>query len=155
MRGAYRQGKLYDPDIKVAHNVPEYRTEFRWLVEVAFWQGHSKRAVESYVPKSTEGELDFLEHLHTNATSTHVRDNFSSAVDREYDTVYIALSLLRISRFWLHVRHRLVLGVTEQSKTLVCLVAHLLVRAFRLLGRHTSMVSILMYQPRNFGKCGN
>jgi len=49
MRERYGQGVWYDPDAEVAHKVFEYRTEFRWLVDRAFWQGYSKRAMESFV----------------------------------------------------------------------------------------------------------
>jgi len=50
----------YDPDAEVAHKVFEYRTEFRWLVDRAFWQGYSKRAMESFVEDEGGEEGAFL-----------------------------------------------------------------------------------------------
>lgn len=43
----YDEQVWYNPEAKVAHKVFDYRTEFRWLVDRAFWQGYSKRAISS------------------------------------------------------------------------------------------------------------
>jgi len=60
MREEYGQGVWYDPEAEVAHKVFEYRTEFRWLVDRAFWQGYSKRAMESFVDDEGGEEGAFL-----------------------------------------------------------------------------------------------
>ncbi|GAB7008112.1 glucosyl-dolichyl phosphate glucuronosyltransferase [Halorubrum trueperi] len=63
MRERYGQGVWYDPEAKVAHKVFEYRTESRWLVDRAFWQGYSKRAMESFVDDEAGEEGHFLRQL--------------------------------------------------------------------------------------------
>ena len=63
MKREYGQGVWYDPDAKVAHKIFTYRTEFRWLVDRAFWQGYSKRAMESLVDTDGSEENDFLKRL--------------------------------------------------------------------------------------------
>jgi len=57
------QGVWYDPGAEVAHKVFEYRTEFRWLVNRAFWQGYSKRAMEILAPGSGNEEEIFLKQM--------------------------------------------------------------------------------------------
>ena len=56
MHAEYGQGVMYNPDAEVAHKVFEYRTDPRWLFDRAFWQGYSKRAMETLLP-DTEDEL--------------------------------------------------------------------------------------------------
>ena len=63
MEREYGQGVWYDPDAKVAHKIFDYRTEFRWLVDRAFWQGYSKRAMESLVDTDGGEENDFVKRL--------------------------------------------------------------------------------------------
>ncbi|EMA72089.1 glucosyl-dolichyl phosphate glucuronosyltransferase [Halorubrum distributum] len=63
MREEYGQGVWYDPEAEVAHKVFKYRTEFRWLVDRAFWQGYSKRAMESFVEDESSEESGFLRML--------------------------------------------------------------------------------------------
>lgn len=64
MRQQYGQGVIYNPDAKVAHKVFEYRTEKRWLLERAFWQGYSKRAVTALLPDNSGNEESaFLKQL--------------------------------------------------------------------------------------------
>jgi glycosyltransferase involved in cell wall biosynthesis len=63
MRTEYGQGVWYDPEAVVAHKVFAYRTEFRWLVDRAFWQGYSKRAMETYVETDGDDESEFLVRL--------------------------------------------------------------------------------------------
>jgi len=63
MREEYGQGVWYDPEAEVAHKVFEYRTEFRWLVDRAFWQGYSKRAMESFVDDEGVEEGEFLHQI--------------------------------------------------------------------------------------------
>jgi len=63
MQVRYGQGVWYDPEAEVAHKVFEYRTEFRWLVNRAFWQGYSKRAMETLAPGSSNEEGVFLRQM--------------------------------------------------------------------------------------------
>jgi len=56
-------GVIYNPDAVVEHKIYGYRTEPRWLVERAFWQGYSKRAMEHLVPDSSGEESEQLRRL--------------------------------------------------------------------------------------------
>lgn len=59
----YGRGVYYVPEAEVGHKVFEYRTEPRWLLDRAFWQGYSKRGMEGFVPDSADEEFDFLGRL--------------------------------------------------------------------------------------------
>ncbi|MGN8214481.1 glucosyl-dolichyl phosphate glucuronosyltransferase [Halococcus salifodinae] len=59
----YGHGVYYVPDARVAHKVFEYRTRPGWLADRAFWQGYSKRAMETFVADSTGEESAFLGRL--------------------------------------------------------------------------------------------
>jgi GT2 family glycosyltransferase len=72
LKDAYGQGVYYNPEAVVAHKVFEYRTEPRWLLDRAFWQGYSKRAMEILVADSTDEEFDFLGHLLFEATPSRL-----------------------------------------------------------------------------------
>lgn len=50
MRVAYGHGVMYNPDAVVAHKIFEYRTRLLWLLDRAFWQGYSKRAMATLLP---------------------------------------------------------------------------------------------------------
>ena len=63
LREEYGTGVYYNPEAEVAHKVFAYRTEPRWLLDRAFWQGYSKRAMEVLVPESTGEETAFLGKL--------------------------------------------------------------------------------------------
>ncbi len=63
MNRQYGEGVQYNPDAVVEHKIYEYRTEPRWLLERAFWQGYSKRAMETLVPDSSDEESDQLRKL--------------------------------------------------------------------------------------------
>lgn len=64
MRERYGQGVAYNPDAVVSHKVFEWRTDPWWLLDRAFWQGYSKRAMETLVPGDASGEeSDFLRQL--------------------------------------------------------------------------------------------
>jgi len=65
MRQEYDEQVWYNPDAKVAHKVFDYRTEFWWLVDRAFWQGYSKRAMNELVDENDNQaqEGDFLRQL--------------------------------------------------------------------------------------------
>ena len=58
-------GVYYNPQAEVAHKVFEYRTDPWWLVDRAFWQGYSKRGMETLVPESSGEESDYLGRLLT------------------------------------------------------------------------------------------
>jgi len=63
MKTEYGHGVWYDPDAEVAHKVFPYRTDFWWLLDRAFWQGYSKRAMEFLEEESTDEESTFLNQL--------------------------------------------------------------------------------------------
>ncbi|MFB6110785.1 MAG: glucosyl-dolichyl phosphate glucuronosyltransferase [Halodesulfurarchaeum sp.] len=73
MAAAYGEEVWYNPDAEVAHKVFDYRTDFWWLLDRAFWQGYSKRAMETIVPQSGDGETEFLRYLLTGAIPRTVR----------------------------------------------------------------------------------
>jgi len=73
MREAYGSGVMYDPNAVVAHKVYDYRTDPKWLLERAFWQGYSKRAMEVLVPESSGEETDFLRQLVTEFVPERLR----------------------------------------------------------------------------------
>jgi glycosyltransferase involved in cell wall biosynthesis len=74
MQREYGQGVIYNPDAVVSHKIYDYRTEKRWLVERAFWQGYSKRAMAVLVPDSTGDESEFLGRLLTEFVPNRVRE---------------------------------------------------------------------------------
>ncbi|WP_058365676.1 glucosyl-dolichyl phosphate glucuronosyltransferase [Haloparvum sedimenti] len=63
MREEYGRGVWYDPEATVAHKVFDYRTDFFWLLDRAFWQGYSKRAMETLVGSTQSEEEGFLNDL--------------------------------------------------------------------------------------------
>ena len=64
LRQQFDRGVVYNPDAKVAHKVFDYRTEPLWLIKRAFWQGYSKRALETLLPDAgTDEESEFLSYL--------------------------------------------------------------------------------------------
>jgi glycosyltransferase involved in cell wall biosynthesis len=65
MSAKYGERVWYNPDAVVAHKVFSYRTDPMWLLDRAFWQGYSKRAMETLVEGSTDEETDFLGRLLT------------------------------------------------------------------------------------------
>jgi glycosyltransferase involved in cell wall biosynthesis len=65
MHTEYGEGVYYVPDAEVAHKVFEYRTRPSWLFDRAFWQGYSKRAMETLAPDSGGEETAFLGRLLT------------------------------------------------------------------------------------------
>ena len=63
MRKQFGHGVVYNPDAVVAHKVFDYRTEPKWLLERAFWQGYSKRVMEQLVGESSDDETAFLKQI--------------------------------------------------------------------------------------------
>ena len=74
LRDEHGSGVFYNPDAKVAHKVFDYRTDPFWLLDRAFWQGYSKRAMEVLVPESTGEESDFLGMLITDSLPSRTVD---------------------------------------------------------------------------------
>lgn len=62
-RREFGKGVWYNPQAEVAHKVFEYRTDPKWLLDRAFWQGYSKRAMSVLVDADSDGENDFLRRL--------------------------------------------------------------------------------------------
>jgi len=60
LRESYGEGVWYVPDAEVDHKVFAYRTGLWWLLDRAFWQGYSKRAMEVLVEDDGGEEGDFL-----------------------------------------------------------------------------------------------
>ena len=74
MREEYGKGVVYNPDAEVGHKVFEWRTDERWLLERAFWQGYSKRAMETLVSEeSSAEESEFLGQLLTEFVPARVK----------------------------------------------------------------------------------
>lgn len=63
LRRIYGESVIYTPDAVVDHKIYAYRTEPKWLVKRAFWQGYSKRAMETLVPESSDEESEQLRRL--------------------------------------------------------------------------------------------
>jgi len=74
MAREYGRGVVYNPDAKVGHKVFKYRTRTRWLLNRAFWQGYSKRAMEKLVSDvGIEEEGAYLSMLFFSATPRLLR----------------------------------------------------------------------------------
>jgi glycosyltransferase involved in cell wall biosynthesis len=79
LREEFGRGVIYNPDAEVAHKVFEYRTDPLWLIKRAFWQGYSKRALETLLPDAEGGEeSDFLTFLLTDSIPGRLRRFVSS-----------------------------------------------------------------------------
>ncbi|WP_256289009.1 glucosyl-dolichyl phosphate glucuronosyltransferase [Halobellus inordinatus] len=63
MYEAFGERVWYNPDAVVEHKVFEYRTDPRWLLERAFWQGYSKRVLEELIDDAGGEEGAFLSYL--------------------------------------------------------------------------------------------
>jgi len=63
LENEYGRGVYYNPQAVVAHKVFEYRTDPKWLLDRAFWQGYSKRGMEQFVSGAGEEESAFLGRL--------------------------------------------------------------------------------------------
>jgi hypothetical protein len=72
MQQEYGHGVWYDPEAEVAHKVFDYRTKLWWLIDRAFWQGYSKRAMESFVDDEGSEERTFLTALMNDSIPTRV-----------------------------------------------------------------------------------
>lgn len=63
MRRTYGKGVIYNPEAVVRHKIYDYRTDKRWLIKRAFWQGYSKRAMSKLVPDQSDNESEFVRDL--------------------------------------------------------------------------------------------
>jgi hypothetical protein len=74
LRREFDRGVIYNPNAEVAHKVFDYRTEPVWLAKRAFWQGYSKRALETLIPDAESGEeSDFLRFLLSDSIPLRLR----------------------------------------------------------------------------------
>jgi len=70
----FGRGVIYNPDAEVAHKIFGYRTDRRWIAERAFYQGYSKRVLETLLPEAdTSEESDFLRFLGIEAVPRRIR----------------------------------------------------------------------------------
>ncbi|WP_248516815.1 glucosyl-dolichyl phosphate glucuronosyltransferase [Salinarchaeum laminariae] len=83
LREDYGEGVWYNPQAEVGHKVFEYRTKPRWLVDRAFWQGYSKRAMEVLVPNTGGTESDYLRDLVFRSTPRRLRGVLSKDAKRQ------------------------------------------------------------------------
>ncbi|MFA1612233.1 glucosyl-dolichyl phosphate glucuronosyltransferase [Halobellus rubicundus] len=63
MHDAFGERVWYNPDAVVEHKVFDFRTDPKWLVTRAFWQGYSKRALDELIDDSGGEEGAFLSQL--------------------------------------------------------------------------------------------
>lgn len=63
MADHFGEGMYYVPDATVAHKIFDWRTDPRWLLQRAFWQGYSKRVMERHLPEAIGAERTFLARL--------------------------------------------------------------------------------------------
>ena len=63
MASEYDERVWYNPDAEVAHKVFDYRTDPMWLLDRAFWQGYSKRAMDILLPETGSEENEYLNQL--------------------------------------------------------------------------------------------
>ena len=73
MQQQYGRGVVYNDEAIVYHKIFEYRTEFRWLVGRAFWQGYSKRVMNLRHPEDEGNEGEYLRTLATKYVPHRVR----------------------------------------------------------------------------------
>jgi GT2 family glycosyltransferase len=61
----FGQGMVYTQDAVVYHTLFEYRGEFRWLLFRSFWQGYSKRIMDTLYPEAPDAKGEYLWWLFT------------------------------------------------------------------------------------------
>lgn len=57
------KGVVYNENAVVYHKIFGYRTDLRWLLDRAFWQGYSKRIMEVILSKQEGGKEKYLKQL--------------------------------------------------------------------------------------------
>jgi GT2 family glycosyltransferase len=65
LRETTDSGVIYTPEAVVTHKVFDHRTKLGWLIRRAFWQGYSKRMMQSDLPVPIDREWGFLGQLLT------------------------------------------------------------------------------------------
>lgn len=94
MRRRYGQGVVYNPDAVVGHKVFAWRTDKWWLLDRAFWQGYSKRAMETLLPGESGGEESaFLRQLALESLPDRLR-SLADSPDRSEAAQLLALVVL-------------------------------------------------------------
>jgi len=78
MREQYGRGVVYNEEAIVYHKIFEYRTDFRWLVGRAFWQGYSKRVMNLRHPEDEGNEGAYLRDLVTRYVPHRIRGLLSN-----------------------------------------------------------------------------
>jgi glycosyltransferase involved in cell wall biosynthesis len=63
----------YNPDAAVGHKIFDYRTDIRWLLNRAFWQGYSKQVLSSDADLETDTESEFLKDLFVDFIPSHLK----------------------------------------------------------------------------------
>ncbi|WP_092816441.1 glucosyl-dolichyl phosphate glucuronosyltransferase [Halopenitus malekzadehii] len=107
MREEYGQGVWYDPEAEVAHKVFEYRTRFFWLLDRAFWQGYSKRVMESFVDNDGREESDYLKRLVTNFVPDRFQSifrNLSLSDVSKLLSIFVFTGSVVVGYFYAHIR---------------------------------------------------
>lgn len=61
----YGQEVWYNPEAIVAHKVFDYRTDPKWLLGRAFWQGYSKWSMKSLLGNGGDEESEYLQRVVT------------------------------------------------------------------------------------------
>lgn len=97
MRDIFGHGVIYNPDAIVAHKVFDYRTEPKWLLKRAFWQGYSKRVMQQLIVEGGNNETAFLGQLLREYIPSRIKDMVRSP------TVAKLLQLLSIITFTISV----------------------------------------------------
>lgn len=74
LRAEYGQGVVYHPEAVVAHKIFDYRTDPRWVIDRAFWQGYSKRAITTLTAETSSGaESAYLRRLVTKSVPRRLK----------------------------------------------------------------------------------
>lgn len=73
LREEFGRGMIYVEDAVVHHTLFPYRGEFRWLVFRSFWQGFSKRVMDTLYPETYGNEQAYLRDLFVRYLPERVR----------------------------------------------------------------------------------
>jgi len=92
MEVEYGERVWYNPDAEVAHKVFDYRTDSKWLLDRAFWQGYSKRAMDVLLPETGDEEGEFLRQLLVEFVPGRIKRLVSRpSVDRLQQLIFLGL----------------------------------------------------------------
>lgn len=87
-----REQVVYVPDATVEHKIYDYRTDRRWLLERAFWQGYSKRRMAEIDSDATDTEREFLRKLLIRFIPTRTTELIRSPSLAKLDTLVMLLT---------------------------------------------------------------